>query len=129
MEGISITRNFFHFPNSIRIVFFFPTWNCDILLTGTDERWAGDKEMPQERMEPEVHTQGRGMVHLKLSRCHRAWCSECFCFVFKEYLNYKAYLWLHDCVQYRDLTSLDENWSLDPTSGGLFCNTVFTSPV
>lgn len=61
-----MTKIFFYFPSSKRIV--FPIWNCDIPLSGTDEIWARDKKMPQEGMKPEAHTQGRGTVHLKIAQ-------------------------------------------------------------
>lgn len=54
VEGISIARNFYHFPNPVRIV--FPTWNCDILLTGTDESWGGDGEIAPEEARSQRYT-------------------------------------------------------------------------
>lgn len=79
VEGISMTRNILRFSNSRTIL--FPIWNCDIPLPGIGERWARDKDTPEEGIKPEVRTQARGTVHLKTVQvCDGAWCSS-FCVV------------------------------------------------
>lgn len=83
MEGISIARNFFNFPNPVRIV--FPTWNCDILLTGADESWGGDEEIAPEEARSQRCTPREGVWSTwRLSRCHGAWCSEFFVLFLKN---------------------------------------------
>lgn len=128
MEGISITRNIFHFPNSVRTGFF----QSGIVIFHWQAVMKDELEIKRcLRKEWSQKFTPRGGVWCtwRLSRCHKAWWSECFCFVLKEYLNYKAYLWLHDCAHCRHLTLLEETWNLGPTSQSQFCNPIFTSPV